>query len=279
MESVVTDGYPDAGQTLGQLVQKYGSRLVGEKVSRLHGKRFPLLMKIIDAQRDLSLQVHPDDDLARRRSQPCGKTEMWYVLDAAPDASIYCGFSRKTNYKEVVDRVGDNTVMELVDTIPSRPGQVFFVPAGTVHAIGAGNLVIEIQQSSDLTYRLYDYNRLDKQGRPRQLHLDEAEEAIDFSFPGRFAHKGTVIDTTCRRMIDSEYFKADFINLDTPGDTFAFDTHGETFAILLVVEGSFEVVSDSGSVDSCARGFSLLVPAETGRFQLTGEGKGLLFYC
>ena len=141
---------------------------------------FPLLIKFIDAKDNLSVQVHPDDDYALENENEYGKNEMWYVIDSEPGAGLYVGFNCLVSREEVERRVKDNTILEIMNFYPTKPGDVFFIPAGTVHAIGAGNLICEIQQSSNCTYRLYDYDRRDKFGNPRELHLKKALDVLDY---------------------------------------------------------------------------------------------------
>ena len=178
-ESVVADG-KDKGLTLTALIDKYGASLLGEKNYKRYGDSFPLLIKFIDAHDDLSVQVHPDDELARKRGSKFGKTEMWYVLGAAPGARLANGFNREVNPDEYEGLVNSGEIMDVLNFNPVKPGDTFFIPAGRVHAIGKGAFVAEIQETSDITYRLYDYKRKDKDGNERQLHTKEAFEAINF---------------------------------------------------------------------------------------------------
>ncbi len=178
-ESVVIGG-EDCGLTLTQLVQRYGADLVGEDVYRRYGDCFPLLVKFIYAKRDLSIQVHPDDDLAMRKHGCKGKTEMWYVLSTDEGAVMHTGFNRDLSVEEYDRRVGDGTILEVINATASQAGDVFFIPAGEIHAIGAGNLLVEIQESSDITYRVWDYNRRDADGNLRELHTAQAREALSY---------------------------------------------------------------------------------------------------
>ena len=178
-ESLVSDG-PDKGMTLTDLVRRYGADLMGEDVYRRYGDRFPLLIKFIDAKRDLSIQVHPDDALALRDHGCKGKTEMWYILSADEGAIIRTGFNRNLTLEEYDCRVGDGTILEVINVTASRAGDVFYIPAGQIHAIGAGNLLVEIQQSCDITYRVWDYNRRDADGNLRELHTRQAREALSY---------------------------------------------------------------------------------------------------
>ena len=178
-ESVVTEG-DDRGLTLSDLVLRYRGDLVGEEVYHRYGDKFPLLIKVIDAKRDLSIQVHPDNEMAGRLYGCSGKNEMWYVLYAEEGATICTGFSRTVSAEEFDRRLADGTILEVINKTKSQRGDVFFIPAGQIHSIGAGNLLVEIQQSSDITYRVWDYNRRDADGNLRQLHVQEAREALDF---------------------------------------------------------------------------------------------------
>lgn len=187
-ESVTADrglaGDPDVGVTLGELVERYREQLVGADVYRRFGRQFPLLVKFIDARQDLSVQVHPDDALAQARHGSFGKTEMWYVVKAEPGARIYAGLRKPLTpgqYEEMVrSGEGERFLDEFVACHESHEGDLFFLPAGRLHAIGAGNFIAEIQQTSDITYRVYDYGRRDADGRQRELHVAEAKDAIDY---------------------------------------------------------------------------------------------------
>lgn len=178
-ESLLEDG-----TTISSLVKEYGSRFVGLKNWNHYGNEFPLLVKFIDAHNDLSIQVHPDDELARARHGCMGKTEMWFVMDAGPGASLYSGFKCPISKYEYRKRIEDGSITDVLQRNPAKRGDVFFIPAGRVHAICGGIRLAEIQQTSDITYRIYDYNRPGLDGKPRELHTDLAEDAIDYTvFP------------------------------------------------------------------------------------------------
>ena len=178
-ESVIANGFL-MDSTLNEAIEVYMGDLVGEKVYRRFGTDFPLLVKLIDAAQDLSIQVHPDDELARRRGMLQGKTEMWYVMQASEGARIISGFDRDTTPEEYRAALAEGTLPQLLHAEEPKAGDVFFIPAGRVHALGRGIMVAEIQQTSDCTYRLYDWGRVDGDGKPRRLHTAEAMEAIDF---------------------------------------------------------------------------------------------------
>ena len=179
-ETVVAEG-PDAGKTLKELVNERQAALVGQENYERFGDEFPLLIKFIDAQQDLSIQVHPNDETARRQGLKRGKTEMWYVLDGKPQARLYNGLKQQLTPETYQQKVADGTIAEALACYEAREGDVFFIPGGRIHTIGAGCMIAEIQQTNDVTYRIFDFNRRDKNGNLRQLHTREAAEAIDFT--------------------------------------------------------------------------------------------------
>lgn len=191
------------GMLFTEYLEKIGLSALGTKYDA--NKEFPLLIKLIDAKQNLSVQVHPDDVYALQHENGYGKTEMWYVIDAEPGAGLYVGFNRDVSKEEVAQRIKDNTIMEVLDFHPTKPGDVFFIPAGTVHAIGAGNLICEIQQSSNSTYRLYDYDRRDKFGNPRELHLDKALDVLNYHKYEPIPFEGKV---SCK------YFNVSFVDVE-----------------------------------------------------------------
>lgn len=178
--SVVKNGSL-AGRNLAELTSEYGELMLGKAVAAKYGDKFPILIKYIDAAKDLSIQVHPDDALAKARHNCFGKTEMWYVMKAEPGASLYSGFKQHISKDEYAKRIADGTICDVLQKHEVKSGDVFFIPAGRVHAICGGIMVAEIQQSSNITYRIFDYNRMGLDGKPRQLHTEEAVDAIDYS--------------------------------------------------------------------------------------------------
>ncbi|ETK02499.1 mannose-6-phosphate isomerase, partial [Tannerella sp. oral taxon BU063 isolate Cell 2] len=233
--SVVADG-PEEGVTLGELVRRHGADLVGGRVLERFGSRFPLLVKFIDARDDLSVQVHPDDNLAHARHGALGKTEMWYVVQAAPGAALYSGFSRPIDADEFRRRVEERTIMEVLKRYEVRPGDVFFLPAGRVHAIGAGCFVAEIQQTSDVTYRIYDYDRVGADGRKRELHVAEALEAIDYTFYADHRQPYTPRYDVVVKLIHCPYFTTHLLDLTTLPMTRDF-ARLDSFVIYLCMAG------------------------------------------
>ena len=177
-ESVVANG-PDKGLTLADMVRRYREELVGEANYARFGNKFPLLIKFIDAKQALSIQIHPDDEYALENENEYGKNEMWYVLDAEPGAYLYCGLSRASSKEEIEERIKNNTITEILNKIEVKKGDVVMVKAGTIHAIGAGIFICEIQQNSNCTYRMYDYDRRDKFGNPRELHIAKSLDVVN----------------------------------------------------------------------------------------------------
>lgn len=256
-ESVVAAG-PDKDMTLTALIDKYGEKLLGKKNFQRFGNRFPLLVKIIDAAQDLSVQVHPDDYMARRLGQANGKTEMWYVLEADKGARIANGFNRKVDPAQYDSLVESGKIEDVLNYMEVKPGDVYFMPAGRVHTAGKGCMMIEIQQTSDVTYRIYDYHRKDKEGRERELHTDLAREAINFNDT-----QGHAVDYVLRpnvpvNVILSPFFSVNLLEADT--DILRDYSESDTFVILVVAEGQAEIVCGKERFDVKA-GTSVLIPA------------------
>lgn len=257
MESKVSCG-PDKGLTLTRLVHKYGPELLGERNYKKYGDRFPLLVKILDAHEDLSVQVHPDDALAQKRGFDNGKTEMWYVLEADKGARIANGFNRKVDPAQYDSLVESGKIEDALNYMEVKPGDVYFMPAGRVHTAGKGCMMIEIQQTSDVTYRIYDYHRKDKEGRERELHTDLAREAINFNDT-----EGHAVDYALRpnvpvNVILSPFFSVNLLEADT--DILRDYSESDTFVILVVAEGQAEIVCGKERFDVKA-GTSVLIPA------------------
>lgn len=261
-ESVVSEG-PLSGLTIGDLTDRYGARLLGTRVMREYDGRFPLLVKIIDACSDLSVQVHPDDVMARSLGLPCGKTEMWYLLATRPGARIYDGLRCPLDPEAYDRRMADGTIMDAVASYDSAPGDVYFIPAGTVHAIGAGNLLLEIQQSSDITYRIYDYGRRDAGGNARELHTDMARRAINYADTGchRTAPEGETL-------AECPYFTVRRHDIDGMR---CFEGDADTFTILFCADGDCTVTPAGGEPSSMRRGDTLLVPAAVDAYAVEGR--------
>ena len=268
-ESVVDNG-PDAGLTLPQMIEKYGAALVGEYNFEKFGTTFPLLIKIIDAAGDLSLQVHPDDELAQKRHNSLGKTEMWYIVDTEPDAVICAGLEKNITPDEYVAKVADNSLMDVVAHHKSKPGDVFFLPAGRIHSIGAGNLLVEGQETSDVTYRIYDFGRVDaKTGKPRELHVDLAKDAIDYTvYPSYVTKPGASLDGV-QELVSCSHFSVYRIVVE--GEKKLHPVI-KSFSTMTCIEGELEVTDDRGNQITLRAGESCLVPAMATLIELKGNG-------
>ncbi|MCL2068804.1 MAG: mannose-6-phosphate isomerase [Oscillospiraceae bacterium] len=256
-------GGPDAGMTLPDYIAKHGRGILGRNCARFED--FPVLVKLIDARQDLSVQVHPDDAYALRHENSYGKTEMWYVADCLPGASIYYGFAGEVSRKQVEDAIGNGSLQSLLRRVPVKRGDAFFIEAGTVHAIGAGIIIAEIQQNSNLTYRVYDYGRKDSGGSPRKLHIEKALEVMTFA-PSEISRDFGGHIAAC------DYFAADKLSVTGGHECFADE---KSFHHLLVLEGGGEIVS-GGQRLSFRKGDSLFVRACTGSYQIAGDCEMLL---
>ena len=256
--SVVAEGEL-ANKSLDELIKEYGKELVGGKVMERFGSRFPLLIKFIDARDNLSIQVHPDDELAKVRHNSFGKTEMWYVIKADKEASLYSGFSQQIDKEEYVKRVENNTIMDVLKKYDVSEGDVFFLPAGRVHAIGAGCFIAEIQQTSNIPYRIYDYNRKDKNGNTRELHTELAKDAIDYTlYPDYRTHYKAHTNATVN-LADCKYFTTNLIELDT---VMVRDFEElDSFVVYICMEGSATLRDSNGYEIRIHQGQTALIPA------------------
>ena len=235
--------------------------MLGEKVMDRFGSTFPLLIKFIDARDDLSIQVHPNDELAMKRHNSFGKTEMWYVINAAEGAGLYSGFSQQIDAEEYVKRVGDNTIMDVLQRYEVSPGDVFFLPAGRVHAIGAGCFIAEIQQTSNITYRIYDYDRKDANGNGRELHTELAKDAIDYTMsPDYRTHYKAHTNATVE-LANCKYFTTNLLDLDTMmvRDFSELDS----FVVYICMEGKASIRDNKGNEIFVHQGQTVLIPADT----------------
>ena len=270
-ESVVANG-ADKGYTLPEMVRKYKDELVGEANYARFGNKFPLLIKFIDAKLDLSIQVHPDDELAKKRHNSFGKNEMWYVIAADKGAKLISGFSEQITPKEYKDRVHNGTFAEVLQTCAIEPGDVFYVPAGRVHGIGAGAFVAEIQQTSDITYRIFDYNRKDKDGKSRELHTSQAMDAINFT-DGQddFRTEYDRIQNEPVEMVASPYFTTSVYDM-TEEITCDY-SELDSFVIFICVEGACRLTDDNRNEITMCAGETVLLPASTQEVTIVPEGE------
>lgn len=258
--SVISDG-DLKGVSLSELLLGSKEQLVGKKVYEKYGNTFPLLIKFIDARDDLSIQVHPDDRLAKQRHNSFGKTEMWYVINAAPDAYLYSGFQKSITPDEYVERVKNNTFTETLRKYYVKPGDVFFLPAGRVHAIGAGCFIAEIQQTSDITYRIYDYNRKDADGNTRELHTDLAKDAIDYTVYPTYKTEYLPTPNHPVKLASCNYFTTNLLDLSLEiNRDYSFL---DSFVIFICIDGSCQITDDKGNSVVLKQGETLLIPADT----------------
>lgn len=257
--SVVANGELE-GKTIDDLIDAYGEKLLGKKVMDQFGKIFPLLIKFIDARDNLSIQVHPDDELAQKRHQSFGKTEMWYVVKAVPEAILYSGFSKQIDADEYVRRVADNTIMDVLQCYQVKEGDVFFLPAGRVHAIGAGCFIAEIQQTSNITYRIYDYNRKDANGNSRELHTELAKDAIDYTLSDDYRTHYTPQKDEPVELAQCKYFTTNLLELDKPMER-VFSSI-DSFVVYICMGGDAVISDDKGNELVVHQGQTVLIPAE-----------------
>lgn len=268
--STVKDG-PWEGKTLPEMIRQFPEALLGKKCIDRYGATFPLLIKFIDARLPLSVQVHPNDDLAKKRHNCNGKNEMWYILDTDPNAELILGFNQNINAEHYAKLLADNRIEDVLHREKVEAGDVVNVPAGLIHAIGGGVLLAEIQQSSDVTYRVYDFNRTDaKTGQKRTLHTEDAIAALDFS--AKTTHKIPYTPKANQpvSLIDSPYFHTRLITIQ--GEYKAQWTKGECFRLLIGVDGNGQCLWE-GKEMSIGRGDCLLLPAVLGEMQIKGDAR------
>ena len=276
-ESVVANG-EFAGRTITELIKEYGPELLGRHVYETYGENFPLLIKFIDARDDLSIQVHPDDAMAQAvHGQPFGKTEMWYVVSADKDAHLMSGLSAEITPEEYVSRVENNTITDVLCDYKVQAGDVFFLPAGRIHSIGKGCFIAEIQQTSDLTYRIYDFGRLGLDGKPRQLHTELAKDAIDYSVSEDYRTAYTHVLNEDTPLVECEYFKTHLLDLTDP---LSVDVKSkDSFMIVICLEGQGELKDSEGNVVALKQSETVLVPASVGNVTLVPSVSMTLMTC
>ncbi len=257
--SVVSNGFL-AGNNLQELIEIYMGDLVGDKVYKQFGDEFPLLIKLIDATDDLSIQVHPDDETAKKKHHAFGKTEMWYVINSEPNAQIITGFKSEITKDEFKGHLRDNSLKNILNIEKANPGDVFFIPAGRVHAIGKGILLAEIQQTSDITYRIYDWGRVDKNGNPRELHTDLALDILDFK---KYNNYKSTIPTTLNKtseLVSCSYFTVNRLSFNK---SIGREYHIlDSFVIYLCIEGSANILYGSGMSEGIKAGETILIPSD-----------------
>lgn len=254
-----------AGQNLLDILKVYREELVGSQVYRDFGDKFPLLFKFIDAGENLSLQLHPDDELAQKRHDSFGKSEMWYIVQADQDAGIYVGFKKGTTREDYLTHLENGNLEEIMNFERVNPGDVFYIKPGLVHSIGKGVCLAEIQQSSDVTYRLYDWNRKDLDGKPRKLHTEMALDAIDFEFD-EFKITYDCQENVFKNLVDTSFFKTEIVCLTSE---MAKDyTNTDSFVVLMCVKGEVKLKATSLNL-KMKMGETILIPASLKQIQLS----------
>lgn len=256
---------------LNTLVAEYKEKLVGKANYERFGDEFPLLIKFIDARQDLSIQVHPDDETAVRQGKMRGKTEMWYLMQSDADAKLYSGLKKQITPDEYKAMVEDGSICDALAQYPVKEDDVFFLPAGRIHAIGAGCFLAEIQQTSDVTYRIYDFKRKDKDGNYRELHTEEAAEAIDYTVFDDYRTQYTPCKNQAVEIADCPYFTTSVYDIDNP--TNIESVKKDTFVVLIILKGAGTVTTDEGETVSVKAGDTLLIAAENKQLQVDGNIK------
>lgn len=273
--SVVANG-AHAGRLLTDVISENPAEMLGEAVAKRYGNKLPLLVKFIDAERDLSIQVHPNDEMAQREHGKFGKTEMWYVIDAKPGAYLYAGFNRHLTEDEYRQRVADGTITDVLARHDVKRGDVFYLPAGRVHAICGGILLAEVQQSSDVTYRIFDYNRPGMDGKPRELHTELAAKALDFDVHDEYRTIYRSMESQANHCIDSPYFNVRVVDVDRPfhRNLIKYDS----FIITMCMENDCRLrMRMTGDEVVLREGWSCLIPAAIADYDvipLSDSGEG-----
>ena len=260
------------GKSLKELLRHFKSDLIGKKNYKNFKVKFPLLIKFIDAKKDLSIQLHPNNELAANRHNSFGKTEMWYVMQAEKDANLIVGFKGQMNKEKYLKHLNNKSLQEILNYEKVKTGDTYFIDVGRVHAIGAGVMLAEIQQTSDITYRLYDWDRVDSKGNSRELHTDLAIDAIDFDMPEdcKINYKDT--PNVSNQMVTCPYFTTNFIKLSK---SIRKTNDKDSFIIYLCVEGEAKIEVNN-SFESIKIGESILIPAVVKNYTLESNNAKLL---
>ncbi len=257
--SIVSEGNL-SGKSLEELIHIFKEDILGKKVIKQSGETFPLLIKFIDAKDDLSIQVHPDDILAKNKHNSFGKTEMWYVVNATKGAKLYSGFKRSISSKEYIQKVQNDTFIGALQQYNVQQGDVFFLPAGRVHSIGAGCFIAEIQQTSDITYRIYDYNREDSSGNKRELHTENAKDAIDYKIDSKgYKTEYEALKNTVVPIASCQYFTTNLIDIDKNMERDFSQV--DSFVIYICLEGNLSLYDSNNYDIQLKQGDSILIPA------------------
>lgn len=274
-ETIVKEG-PMKGKRLNELVVEMKDKLVGRDNYQRFGDEFPLLIKFIDARKDLSIQVHPNDEIAHKQGKPHGKTEMWYLMESDKDAKLYCGLKKEITPEKYKKMVEDDTICDALAQYEVKEGDCFFLPAGRIHAIGAGCFLTEIQQTSDVTYRIYDFKRRDKNGNLRELHTKLAAESINYQVEDDYRQYYVERKNRGVSLVHCPYFNTTVYDLDEPMTLDYKEL--DSFVILIGLKGEGKIVDNEGHEVSIKMGETLLVPATTERLRISGTFKFLETY-
>jgi mannose-6-phosphate isomerase len=258
--SIVENGFLQ-GNNIQELIEIYMGDLVGDKVYDKFGIEFPLLIKFIDANDYLSVQIHPDDETAMQRHNSFGKTEMWYIIDAEEDAELILGFSKDIDKKEFLNSLESKTLRNILHYEKVKSGEVYFIPSGRLHGIGAGILLAEIQQTSDITYRVYDWDRVDDNGKARELHIDNAIDVIDYKYHKKYKTQYKVEKNKSSKVIKCDYFTTNLLSIDKEIDR---DYNMlDSFVIYMAVDGDTLVeFAENKEPTMLKKGETILIPAE-----------------
>ena len=268
--SEVSEGFL-AGNNLLELIEIYMGDLVGDKIFEKFGNTFPLLIKYIDANDDLSIQVHPGDEVARERHNSFGKTEMWYIIESEKDSKLISGFNKDLDKEEYIETLKAGKLEDIMNFEGTSPGDVFFMPAGRIHAIGSGILLAEIQQNSDITYRIYDYNRKDEHGNERDLHTEEAMDVINFQGNNDTKTRYEKVLNQTLNLASCPFFTTNHMEFDKIVEKdFNFI---DSFVIYMCIEGSFTILSPDNEGILLRKGETVLIPAEIKNVILAPEQK------
>jgi mannose-6-phosphate isomerase len=274
-ETIVSDG-EYSGKKLNELVTLLGEKLVGRDNYKRFGNEFPLLIKFIDARQDLSIQVHPTDEIAHRQGKERGKTEMWYIMNSDSDAKLYSGLKLRITPEEYKQMVENDTICDALAQYSVQEGDVFFLPAGRIHAIGTGCFLAEIQQTSDVTYRIYDFKRKDKDGNYRQLHTQEASECINYEVEDTYRTSYQPRKNEGVSLVECPYFSTAVYDLDEP---MTLDySELDSFVILIGMKGESRITDNEGHTTTLNEGETVLIPATTKGIQVEGTIKFLETY-
>jgi mannose-6-phosphate isomerase len=270
--SVISNGTLK-GISLNEVIDNFPKEVLGTSVFEKFGKQFPLLFKYLDANTDLSIQVHPNDALAKKRHNSFGKTEMWYIMQADEGSRIIVGFKNNSNAKEYISHLESNTLLAILDEVKVKTGDVFFLETGTVHAIGAGLLVAEIQQTSDITYRLYDFDRVDSEGNKRELHVDLALEAINYN-KVQTQKMYNEVENVSNEMVNCPYFTTNYLKLS---GGLSVSKSATSFTVYMCTEGEFQLEYNQEQYHY-SKGDTVLIPAAMTDFNLLGKATLLEIY-